>query len=90
MRHVRAHEVARRQRGDERQLARHDRRRDYARQLLCVLAGVRRVRAADAEQVEHSALRLEDCPAADRPDLNAGHRDRHQQVLAVVRSTHHS
>ncbi len=84
VRKVRADEMASRERRHERELARHDRRRDDARELLCVLARVRRVRARDAEHLQDGLLRREDRAAADGADLDTGHRNSHEEVLAVV------
>ena len=57
---------------------------DDARELLCVLAGVRRVRALDTKHLEHGLLGCEDRAAADGADFDAGHGHGHEQVLAVV------
>ena len=81
---MRTDEMSRRQRTDQRQFTRHTRRCDNARELLCVMSGVGRVCAFDAEHLEDGALGCEDGPTADGADFDAGHGDGHEQVFAVV------
>lgn len=50
-------------------------RRNDARELARVVAWGFRVGAADAEEIEHGGLGLEDCAAADGADFDAGHGD---------------
>lgn len=75
MAHMRLHEVARGQRGAQGEFAREHAGGDDAGELACVVAWVRGVGAAHAEEVEHGGLGLEDGAAADRADFDAGHGD---------------
>jgi hypothetical protein len=73
MRHVRLDEMARAQRGIQTELACEDAGGDDARELTRVVARCGWVGAADAEEVEHGGLGLEDGAATDGANFDAGH-----------------
>ena len=75
MRHMRLHQMARRQRRTQRQFARKHTSSNDASELARVVAGVSGMGAAHAQQVEHGGLRLEDGAAADGADFDRGHAD---------------
>lgn len=49
-----------------------------------IIAGIRWVGPADAEEVEHSALGFQDGPASDRADFNRRHRDTDLKVVIAT------
>lgn len=75
MRHVGFDQVAGGEGGAQGQFAGEDTRGDDFGELLGVGARGGGVGAADAEEVEHSGLGLEDGAAADGADFDRGHGD---------------
>lgn len=82
MRHMALDEMTRRKRGAEGQFTSQDTSSDDARELARVVAGVGGVGAADAEEVEHCGLGLEDGAAAEGADFDGGHGDGDLEVAA--------
>lgn len=75
MLHVSLDQVASGESGTQRQLTSQDSGSDDTSEATSVVTGVGRVRSADTEDVEHSALRLEDSTATKSTDFERGHRD---------------
>ena len=65
--------VAGSERGEERKLAGHDSGCDDARELLCVLTGVRGVRTPDTKHDDHGLLGREDSATTDGANFDGGH-----------------
>lgn len=66
------------------QLTGQDRGRDDAGELAGVVTWVSRVRAANAEKIQHGGLGLEDGAAADGADFNGGHGDGDVEVAVMA------
>jgi hypothetical protein len=64
----------------ERQLTGEDTSSNDTCELASVIAGVCRVSATDAEQIEHGRLRLEDCTTTDGANFDTRHGDRDLKV----------
>lgn len=82
MRHVRFNEMASAEGAVEREFAGKDTRSNDAGELARVVAGGSGVSAADAEEVEHGGLGLEDGAAADGADFDRGHGYGDLEVVA--------
>lgn len=74
---VRAHEVPRRERGQQRELPSHDRRGYDARQPLRVASRLCRVRTLHPKHLQNALLWREHGATADGAYLDAGHGHSH-------------
>ncbi len=75
MAHVCLHQMASSQRRAQRQFAGENPGSDNTSKLARVISWISGMSAADAEEVEHSSLGLEDGAAADGADFDGGHGD---------------
>jgi len=82
VRHVRLDEMSRSQGRAQGQFAGEDTGTDDACELARVVAGVRGVGAAHAQEIEHRGLGLEDGAAAQGADFDGRHGDGDLEVSA--------